>query len=386
MPMSVRAQTLHASIGVLLLAVASVSPAQNVAPAQNAAPPQNGAQTPQGQPKRSIEKLTDDMYRATDNAHSTVFLVTKDGIVLADPINRGFAEWLKPQLAQRFGVPVKYVLYSHHHFDHASGGEVFADTAKLVGQRNMLKYLAMPPVSTKMDKIVGEFQDAAELDTNHDNFVDKDEAARGHMSDALFNLYDANHDGRLSAAEVARGPVSDVWRPDITYNKDWDLNFGGHHIHMTWMGEMNHANDMSLITFTDESVAYVCDYDDIRRLPYKTLDWANGKLNEWIAADKRTEAITANYKYVSPCHGPVGTAADLAIWRGSLEDLRGQVAAGLARGESLQQLQASIKEEKYADWSGYTTPHWVEQNVEGMYHFLTDGKPGAQSDAKAKAQ
>ena len=37
----------------------------------------------------------------------------------------------------RFGLPVRYVLYSHSDADHASGGEVFADTAEFVGHENM---------------------------------------------------------------------------------------------------------------------------------------------------------------------------------------------------------------------------------------------------------
>jgi glyoxylase-like metal-dependent hydrolase (beta-lactamase superfamily II) len=96
----------------------------------------------QDQPARSITKITGELYRATQNAHHTVFLVTPEGIVLADPIGVEFAAWLKAELARRFDVPVKYVLYSHYHQDHASGGAIFQDTATLVGHENMVKNLA----------------------------------------------------------------------------------------------------------------------------------------------------------------------------------------------------------------------------------------------------
>src|SRR5256885_3685919 len=40
------------------------------------------------------------------------------------------------QLDERFPrVPVRYVIYSHSHWDHIEGGGVFADTAKFVGDR-----------------------------------------------------------------------------------------------------------------------------------------------------------------------------------------------------------------------------------------------------------
>ena len=45
-----------------------------------------------------------DVYRAQNNNHNTVFLATSEGIILGDPINAEFSEWLKAELADRFGV------------------------------------------------------------------------------------------------------------------------------------------------------------------------------------------------------------------------------------------------------------------------------------------
>jgi glyoxylase-like metal-dependent hydrolase (beta-lactamase superfamily II) len=88
-------------------------------PARGAAPPA---------PVRSITQITGDLYRGSFGNWNTVFLVTPDGIVLADPLNVEFATWLKAQLDERFKVPVRYVVYSHSHWDHAEGGNVFAAT------------------------------------------------------------------------------------------------------------------------------------------------------------------------------------------------------------------------------------------------------------------
>ncbi|HEY5622840.1 MAG TPA: MBL fold metallo-hydrolase, partial [Gammaproteobacteria bacterium] len=99
----------------------------------------------QAAPERSITEIADGVYRARNNFHGTVFMVTSEGIVLADPLTTDFAEWLKAEFDARFGVPVRYVIYSHHHWDHATGGGVFADTAQFVGHKNMLDHLALPP-------------------------------------------------------------------------------------------------------------------------------------------------------------------------------------------------------------------------------------------------
>ena len=103
-----------------------------------------GAAAQQPPPTRAIVNITGQLYRAQNNNHYTVFLVTPDGIIMSDPINRDFARWLKAELASRFKVPVRYVLYTHRDWDHASGGVVFADTAEFVGHENMLAALAPP--------------------------------------------------------------------------------------------------------------------------------------------------------------------------------------------------------------------------------------------------
>ena len=76
--------------------------------------------------KRSITKIAGDLYRFQNNFHYSVFLVTPDGIIATDPISPDAASWLKQELKARFGLPVKYLIYSHDHRDHSAGGEVFA--------------------------------------------------------------------------------------------------------------------------------------------------------------------------------------------------------------------------------------------------------------------
>ena len=42
--------------------------------------------TAQQAPSRSVEHITGDLYRATNNNHHTAFLVTSEGIIMTDPI------------------------------------------------------------------------------------------------------------------------------------------------------------------------------------------------------------------------------------------------------------------------------------------------------------
>ena|SRR5579872_637208 len=64
------------------------------------------------------------LYHFGNGVWFGVFLVTQDGIILVDPISTDLATWLKGELTQRFPrVPVRYVIYSHSHFDHIEAWE-----------------------------------------------------------------------------------------------------------------------------------------------------------------------------------------------------------------------------------------------------------------------
>ena len=99
------------------------------------------------------------------------------------------------------------------------------------------------------------------------------------------------------------------------------------------------------------------------------MDFEEGMFEEWMAAIIRWESIAEDYDYISPGHGPVGTVQDIRDWRLYFEALRDAVAAGIAAGQSLEEMRANITIEEYSDWAGYS---WLNENVLGMYHFLTD--------------
>src|SRR5438094_6568165 len=136
---------------------------------------------------QEIGKLTGDVYYARMDDYVSAFMVTPDGIILVEPIGTEMAVWLKGELARRFNTPVKYVIYSHSHWDHASGGAVYADRAWFIGHENMLKNVAMPPANTPLPANVRS------QDTNGNGRIEQGEA-QGNLK-SMFELYDANKDG-----------------------------------------------------------------------------------------------------------------------------------------------------------------------------------------------
>ncbi len=105
-------------------------------------------------PPREITKISGDLYRFRNAGHFSVFLVTPTGIVVTDPIDAEAARWLKQELAGRFKVPVKYLIYSHDHADHISGGEVFADTAMVIAHEKTKTAILREKRPTAVPQIV----------------------------------------------------------------------------------------------------------------------------------------------------------------------------------------------------------------------------------------
>ena len=306
-------------------------------------------------PDRGIVHVGGDLYRAHNNAHNTVFLVTSEGILVSDPINRDFAEWLQGELASMYDVPVRVVAYSHHHWDHASGGEVFADTAEIIGHETMPGVLALPSADTPLSDA------AAALDANGNGQIEESEAS-GNLA-GQFALIDENGDGMLTGAEIARGPVSDVHPPSTVYSDTRTVTLGGKSVELIHVAA-DHSPDMTVLRFPDEDAAFFVDIISLKRLPFMDFPGLED-IDGLIETIRTVEAI--DFSVGVGGHGDIGTKQDVADHRGYIESLRDAVAAGIADGQSLEELQASITMDEYSDWGSF---NWLPNNIAGMYRML----------------
>ncbi len=74
-------------------------------------------------PAQEITNTKDNIYQYRNRRNNAAFAVTPDGVFLIDPINKDAAECLKAELKSRFNADVKYLVLSHDHADHSSGGD-----------------------------------------------------------------------------------------------------------------------------------------------------------------------------------------------------------------------------------------------------------------------
>jgi glyoxylase-like metal-dependent hydrolase (beta-lactamase superfamily II) len=84
---------------------------------------------------------TDNVYIFRNGNHQAMFVVTKDGVIATDPVAYG-----RPNGGQQYvdeirkvtQAPIKYLIYSHHHYDHIAGGKAFKDAgATIVAHRKV---------------------------------------------------------------------------------------------------------------------------------------------------------------------------------------------------------------------------------------------------------
>lgn len=159
-------------------------------------------------PQREITNIAGDLYRFQNNFHVAVFLVTPEGVIATDPIDADAARWLQAEVQSRFGVPIKYLVYSHHHADHASGGEVYGEDVIVVGHSNLPNNLA--------------------------------------------------------------GPHAGVRAPDVTFNDRMTLTLGGRSVELIHVGP-NHSDDMIVMHFPAERALFTVDFISVKRLPFRNL-------------------------------------------------------------------------------------------------------------------
>ena len=318
-------------------------------------------------PAREIIALTGDLYRARNGNWYTIFLVTPDGIILGDPINPAFATWLKGELDQRFKVPVRYVVYSHSHFDHAGGGAVFADTARFVAHEHMRRNL-----DGRYPHMPGDM-----IDRNANGAVDADEidiptnAAPGicGMGPGFFGSVDRNKDGLVPPAELQ----ADIRPPDITYSERMEIALGGRRVELIFPG-LNHSDDATVMYFRDERVVFATEFladalvsTNPRSLPSACSAFDRHPLAEWIRSYRTVEAL--DFDRVAPGHGAVFDKAVVTETREYFEYLVDEVSAGIRTGRPLEDLVKSVTLERYKGWANYERLR--RMNVEAAYFNLT---------------
>ena len=305
-------------------------------------------------PAREITQARGDLYFARTGSHNTVFLVTPEGIILGDPISTEISTWLKGELDRRFKQPVRYVVYSHHDFDHAEGAAVFPQ-AQVVAHANVVRNL-----DGRLHRLAG-----GNVDTNKNGRLEREEARGGYLSN--FDRLDRDKDNALSPGELN----AEIRKVDITYTDRHTLTLGGKTVQLIHPGR-SHSDDMTVMYFPAERAVFAVDVIYPGTMPNtranSAYDWT--PLREWIGSIKAVEAL--DFDTFLGGHGRPGTKADVTRNREFLEDIAAAVSKGIAEGKSLDELKESVTLEQYSAWPNFAAARL--DHIEAAYINLRDYK------------
>ena len=180
----------------------------------------------------SVKSLGKGLYVFRWRTHRNIFIVTDDGVIVTDPMNPKAAELLHGEIRKVTDKSVKYVVYSHNHHDHISGGNIFEkEGASFVGHENLLKELADHP-----------------------------------------------------------SPVIPL--PDITFKDSYQLKLGGRTLELAYFGP-NHGDSLVVMRLPDERILFIVDIVTPRRVAFRTMPdfWPD----EWVRSLKEIEKMDFDY-------------------------------------------------------------------------------------------
>ena len=296
-----------------------------------AIPLASGQQTREGE----ITNIAGDIYRFQLEGAYGIFLETPEGLILVDPVNTPTAQWLKGELDQRYAVPVRYVIYTHHHWDHIEGGGVFTDTAEIVAHEN---------TSEAMRQGVSQTLPGASHDRNGDALLSREEAVN--RTRLEFDRFDRNGDGFMSGPEL----FAEIPPPDVDYKDRMTLTLGGKSVELIYAGP-NHAPDMSLIYFPEEEVLFNADLSGRPEIPGGWGAFDRVPIDDWIASMRTLESI--DFEVLVHAHqAEFATREHVVAYRGFWADLRDRVAEAIASGMTIEEAKDRVTMEEYRDWPG----------------------------------
>lgn len=255
-----------------------------------------------------LQQIAEDTYAFNNSGYISLFIVTDEGVIATDPGSQSGperAEAYKAAIASVTDQPVRYLVYSHHHADHAIGGEVFADTATFISHRNAFRQLV--------------------------------------------DLADA------------RTPV-----PQITFTDVLSIELGGKSVELIYTGR-NHSDSSIVLFYPARRVLFAVDFIPVDALPYQNLPDAYPE--EWVESLRWIEENLDFDTLIPGHPPTPGTKADVGEMRQYLEDLMAAVKsardAGLADNspEMVDAVRADL-EEAYGDWGMFED--WLPLNIEGL--------------------
>ena len=265
------------------------------------------------QPLFETRKLTDNAYLFRYGFHQSLFVITPDGVIATDPI-----AYLRPVAATTYiaeirkitQAPIKYLVYSHHHYDHAAGAKPFKEAgARIIAHRNAK--------------------------------------------------------ARLEALRNADTPA-----PDEGVGDFHAIELGGVRLELHYTGR-NHSDNSLVMILPKDKLAFTVDFVSVESVGFR--DFLDGFFPDWLDSLDRVvaldwERMIGGHPYAG---GRYATKDDVRAQKQFLLDLNDAVRVAANEGKCWDKAMAEVKLPKYEKWANYE--RGLPQNIEKFCNFWGRG-------------
>ncbi len=261
-------------------------------------------------PTFDTTKVAEGVYTFRWNQHRNMFVVTEAGVIVTDPLNPPAARALADEIRKVTDQPVRYVVYSHQHWDHTLGGAVFKEAgAKFISHERCLPHWE-------------------------------------------------------------RRPHPDLVLPDLTFNgPGYDLELGGRTLELRYFGP-NHGDCLIAMRLADERILFLVDFASPGAVGFRILpDYDPVEL---IRSLREIEE-RLDFDLVIPGHlAPTAPPDLLATERGYYEALMKAVGEAWEAGvREPEEMVRQVRLPEYESWKGYAD--WLPLNIERAWAYYHMG-------------
>lgn len=239
---------------------------------------------------------TDNVYVFRYGNHQAMFVVTKAGVIATDPIGYG-----RPQAVTAYideirkitNQPIRYLVYSHHHYDHIAGGQPFKDAgATIIAHRRAKE--------------------------------------------------------RLEAIKDPHTPL-----PDEVFDKTRTISLGGTTLELTYHG-LNHSDSTIVMRLPREKILFVVDTIPVGTMPGRgMIDFYPLETEAFMEQVLKMDWERLIPGHPGQPGGRLGTKADVADQLAFLRYASEAVKAAAREGKCWEPAENEVKLEKYEKMPGY---------------------------------
>ena len=251
-----------------------------------------------------VSKIGENIYSYGGyGEYYSMFIVTSQGVIAIESVDSKHAKGMVEAIKKVTNQPIKYLLHSHNHWDHASGGQVFKDAgAKTIAHLEAYEWM--------------------KANTGRDMAV-PDESWAGNRKDI-----------KLGETTV-------------------ELHFLG----------MNHGLGMTVFLIPEQKVAYIADLVTPNRVLMAVVPDFN--IKEWERSIEEVlemdfeKAVYSHNESEDALNG--GNKQDARDNLQFIRDIRAGIYAGFKTGGNPMEIPSKLKLPKYKDWAMYD--EWLTMNV-----------------------